>query len=66
MLREIDPGANGNVSQTVKENGKTLTFGSQPFRWVELFAAQGQYLVDFIVEDLGANQYPVCTNISVR
>ncbi len=54
------------MSQTVKENGKTLTFGSQPFKWVELYAAQGQYVVGFIVQDLDGNQYPVYTPITVH
>ncbi len=62
----MDLDANGNVSQVVKENGKTLTFGSEPFKWVELYAAQGQYVVGFIVQDLDGNQYPVYTPITVH
>ena len=62
----MDLDANGNVTGIVKENGKTLTFGSQPFKWVQLYAAQGNYVVGFIVEDLDGNQYPVYTKITVR
>jgi hypothetical protein len=62
----MDLGANGNVTGVVKQNGKTLTFGSQPFKWVQLYAAQGEYVVGFIVTDLDGNQYPVYTNITVK
>jgi hypothetical protein len=62
----MDLDANGNVTGVVKQNGKTLTFGSQPFKWVQLYAAQGDYVVGFIVEDLDGNQYPVYTSITVR
>ncbi len=62
----MDVDSNGNVTGIVKENGKTLTFGAQPFKWVQLYAAQGQYLVGFIVEDLDGNQYPVYTTITVK
>jgi hypothetical protein len=37
----MDVDANGNVTGVVKEKGKTLTFGSNPFKWVQLYAAQG-------------------------
>jgi hypothetical protein len=33
---------------------------------VQLYAAQGDYVVGFIVTDLDGNQYPVYTNITVR
>ncbi len=62
----MDMDANGKVTQVVKQDGDTLTFGSQPFKWVELYAAQGQYVVGFIVEDLDGNQYPIYTAITVR
>ncbi len=62
----LDLDANGNVTGVVKQKGKTLTLGSQPFKWVELTAAQGQYEVGFIVTDLDGNQYPVYTNIEVK
>ena len=62
----MDLDANGNVTGVVKQNGKTLTFGSQPLKWVQLFAAQGDYVVGFIVTDLDGNQYPVYTNVTVQ
>jgi hypothetical protein len=62
----MDLDANGNVTGTVKEAGKTLTFGAEPFTWVELYAAQGDYVVGFNVEDLDGNSYPKYTNITVK
>lgn len=62
----MDLDANGNVTGIVKEKGKILTFGSAPFKWVQLFAAQGEYLVGFIAEDLDGNQYPRYTQITVK
>jgi hypothetical protein len=62
----MDLDTRGNVTGIVKENGKTLTFGSQPFKWVQLYAAQGDYVVGFIARDLDGNQYPVYTNITVH
>jgi Clostripain family len=58
-----DPGGN---PQIIYQNGATLTFGTQPFKWEQLFAAQGEYVVGFIIEDLDGNQYPVYTQITVQ
>jgi hypothetical protein len=62
----MDVDANGQVSGIVKEAGTTLTFGSEPFTWVQLHAAPGEYVVGFIAEDLDGNQYPAYAQISVR
>lgn len=62
----MDMNADGQVTGVVKENGRTLTFGSQPFEWVELYAAAGDYVVGFIIEDLDGNQYPIYTRITVQ
>ncbi|RJP47131.1 MAG: hypothetical protein C4583_17100 [Anaerolineaceae bacterium] len=62
----MDVDANGQVTGTVKEQSRTLTFGDQPFKWVELYAAAGDYVVGFIVEDLDGNQYPIYTQITVQ
>lgn len=64
--RWMDLDASGNVTGIVKEESQTLTFGEEPFRWVELYAAAGEYVVGFIVEDMDGNQYPVYTDITVR
>jgi hypothetical protein len=53
-------------TQIIYENGGTLTFGAAPITWEELFAAQGEYVVGFIIEDLDGNQFPVYTQITVQ
>ena len=67
-LREkwLDLDANGAVRQTVQEDGPVLTFGTQPFEWVQLYAAAGEYVIGFIVEDLDGNAYPVYRKIVVQ
>jgi len=62
----MDVDANGKVTGTAKQQGITLTFGSEPFKWVQLYAAAGDYVVGFIAEDLDGNQYPIYTQITVR
>jgi hypothetical protein len=62
----LDLASDGSVRETVYQQGGTLTFGSQPFTWEQLYAAQGEYIVGFIIEDLDGNQYPVYTQITVR
>jgi hypothetical protein len=62
----MDVDANGQVTGTVQEKGTTLTFGTQGFEWVELYAAAGDYVIGFIVEDLDGNQYPIYTKINVQ
>ncbi len=54
------------ATQITYENGETLTFGVNPFTWEQLYAAQGNYVVGFIIEDLDGNQYPVYTQITVQ
>ena len=62
----LDLDANGNVTAVVKEESETLTFGTETFRWVELYAAPGEYVLGFIVEDMDENQYPAYTRITVQ
>ncbi len=56
----------GGTPQIVYQNGATLTFGASPFQWEQLYAAAGEYVVGFIIEDLDGNQYPVYTQITVQ
>lgn len=56
----------GGAAQVAFENGETLAFGADPFVWEQLFAAQGNYVVGFIIEDFDGNQYPVYTQITVQ
>ncbi len=61
----LEPGPGGEL-QTVYEQGSTVSFGTQPFKWEQLYAAAGDYVVGFVIEDLDGNQYPVYTSITVR
>jgi hypothetical protein len=56
----------GGTPQIVYQNGATFTFGSEPFQWEQLYAAAGEYVVGFIIEDMDGNQYPVYTQITVQ
>lgn len=62
----MDVNASGQVGEVVKEYGATLTFGSQPFTWVQLYAAAGDYVIGFIAEDLDGNQHPAYTQLTVQ
>jgi hypothetical protein len=62
----IDLDASGNQIGTVTQEGGTLVFSDQTFTWEELIAAEGVYVVGFIVEDLDGNQYQGFTEIEVQ
>lgn len=62
----MDVDANGQVSGVVKEQGVTLTFGTEPFTWVQLYAAAGDYVIGFIAEDLDGNQFPAYGQVTVK
>ena len=62
----LDLASDGSVRETIYQPGQTLTFSSQPFTWEQLYAAQGEYVVGFIIEDLDGNQYPVYTQVTVK
>jgi hypothetical protein len=62
----MDMDANGKLTQVVKKDADTLTFGSQAFKWVQLYAPQGPNVVGFIAQDLDGNSYPVYTAITVK
>ncbi len=54
------------TTQPVYVEGTTFTFGNRPFTWEQLYAAAGDYVVGFIIEDLDGNQFPVYTQINVQ
>ncbi|PID84817.1 MAG: hypothetical protein CSB13_11180 [Chloroflexi bacterium] len=62
----LDLDANGQVETTSTQEGGVLTFSGEPFTWVELEAAPGNYVIGFIVEDLDGNSYEVFTNVTVE
>jgi hypothetical protein len=64
--RWMDVNADGQATNIVKQPGTTLIFGVEPFTWVQLYAAAGDYVIGFIAEDLDGNQYPAYTQVTVR
>ena len=61
----LEPSSSGGMTTTYLE-GKTITFGAQPIKWEQLYAAAGDYMVGFIIEDLDGNQYPIYTQVTVQ
>jgi len=52
--------------KTVTQQGETLTFqADNPFRWEELDAAAGEYVVGFIAADLEGNTTEAYTTVTV-
>lgn len=62
----IDLDSKGNALPPTSEKGETLTFGDQPFRWRDLDAAAGEYVVGFNVEDLDGNAHPSFSRVTVQ
>ena len=61
----LEPDGSGGL-KTVTFRGDSLTFGSQPIIWKELYAAAGDYVVGFIVTDLDGVSKEVYTQITVK
>jgi hypothetical protein len=66
LERWMDLDASGRVSQVVNQEGGTLTFTDQTFTGEELWAAPGEYVVGYMVEDLDGNLYQAFAQISVE
>jgi hypothetical protein len=66
LERWLDLDARGSVVQESAQTGGTLVFGEQMFVWEELYAAPGDYIVGFIVEDLDGNSYQVYEQVRVE
>ena len=62
----MDLDQSGNVKEISQQEGDTLVFGDDMFRWVELDAAIGQYVIGFIVEDLDGNKVEKFTQVTVE
>jgi hypothetical protein len=62
----LDLDSSGKVSESTYQEGVTLTFGDQPFRWEEVYAPAGQYVVGFVVEDRDGNTQEVYTTVTVQ
>ena len=61
----MDVDSQGKAMAVATEPGETLTFTGEPWTWVDLNAAPGDYVVGFIVEDIDGNEYPVYDQIKV-
>lgn len=66
LERWMDLDASGKVSQMVNQEGSSLTFSDQTFTWEELWAAEGQYIIGYMVEDLDGNLYQAFAPIQVE
>lgn len=66
LERWMDLDSSGQVSQIVNQEGGSLTFADQTFTWEELWAAPGQYIVGYLVEDLDGNLYQAFAQILVE
>ena len=66
LERWMDVNAQGGATKIATEEGKTLTFGADNFTWKELYAAAGDYVIGFIVEDLDGNSYPSYAAVQVQ
>ena len=62
----MDLDEQGNVIETVSQEGDTLTFGTQMFYWEQFYAAPGDYIVGFMVDDLDGNTTAVYASVTVR
>ena len=62
----LDLDTSGQVVATTTEEGATLTFGGEPFRWEEVFAPVGDYVIGIIVEDKDGNTQAAYAQVEVR
>jgi hypothetical protein len=62
----MDLDQNGEVTDTVTQEGSTLTFGAYMFTWESLYAAAGDYIVGFVVEDMDGNATQALGQVTVR
>ncbi len=52
--------------QVSYEQGQTFTFSTEPLKWEQLYAAAGDYVVGFVIEDLDGNQQAVYAQVTVQ
>jgi clostripain len=62
----IDLDTSGKPAKTSTQDGGTLTFGDQVFKWKELDAAAGDYQVGFIAQDLDGNTQASYAQVTVK
>ena len=64
VLWELD--SNGQVTQSITQEGNTLTFGEYMFTWETVQAPEGNYVIGLVVEDLEGNAYTQLGQVVVR
>lgn len=62
----MDLDSSGSISQVVYEDGDTLTFGLSSFKWEQVYAPAGEYLVGFLVSDMDGNLTQSYTQMTVE
>jgi hypothetical protein len=62
----MDLNADGSVKEVITQEGETLTFGAQPFKWIEQYAAAGDYIVGYIVSDMDGNTQEAYGQVTVK
>jgi hypothetical protein len=62
----MDLNTDGSVKEVITQAGETLTFGAQPFKWIEQYAAAGDYIVGFIVADMDGNTQAAYGQVTVK
>jgi hypothetical protein len=62
----IDLDASGRVSQTITQEGGTLTFGEQMFTWETLYAAPGAYIIGLTAYDLQGAATQTFAEVTVK
>lgn len=66
LERWLELNAQGGITGSATQEGKTLTFGSSTLTWKTLDAAAGDYVIGFIVEDLDGNAYQTYASVRVQ
>ena len=62
----IDLNENGQVADVAHQEGGVVTFSDQLFTWEEMYAAPGEYIVGYMVQDLDGQAYPVYESVAIE
>jgi hypothetical protein len=62
----MDRDENGQVINISYQEGDTVIFSGEAFAWEEMYAAPGEYIVGYLVQDLDGKVTPVYANITIE
>jgi hypothetical protein len=62
----MDRDENGQVINISYQEGNTVIFSNEAFAWEEMYAAPGEYIVGYLVQDLDGKIYPVYANVTIE